>query len=463
MPERTVQLPLWDDENFWQIESEKFAKALLPFIVALVTEGAETGLTAIGVTFDAAAFNVIAERYAATYTYELVKQINDASRDYLQGAITDWVRSGEHLNALIGQITDSGMFGAVRSQMIATTEATRMFAEGNLAGWRESGVVSGKRWNTAADELVCPICAPLEGQVVGLDDPFGDEFSDPPAHVNCLPGNTLVLPIGRVAAGSERWYEGDIVVIETLENQLTVTPNHPVLTRRGWVGAGQLKQGDHVLAYSPRQWSTAINTDYQNRITAIQNIFGSLNLGGFRMPISAPDFHGDGGNSKIAAICTNRQIVRDGYIHIGQPMAQLDFGWRDVVGKAVLSRFGASASLGMGNFASTSHRVSGRILASALLDSHAPPFDRLGLGLIARSNSTFEQMAADDLSIDIEAFSQAVLALAGSIAESEIIRIRKTDFSGHVYNLQTETELYIAAGIITHNCRCGIQPVLKQT
>jgi len=188
-----VQLPLWDDENFWQIESEKFAKALLPFIVALVTEGAETGLTAIGVTFDAAAFNVAAERYAATYTYELVKQINDASRDYLQGAITDWVRSGEHLNTLIGQITDSGMFGAVRSQMIATTEATRMFAEGNLAGWRESGVVSGKRWNTAADELVCPICAPLEGQVVGLDDPFGDEFSDPPAHVNCRCGIQPVL------------------------------------------------------------------------------------------------------------------------------------------------------------------------------------------------------------------------------------------------------------------------------
>jgi hypothetical protein len=53
-------------------------------------------------------------------------------------------------------------------------------------------------WRTQEDERVCPICEPLDGQVVGLEDPFratttdrdGDErvlFDGPlpPAHVSC--------------------------------------------------------------------------------------------------------------------------------------------------------------------------------------------------------------------------------------------------------------------------------------
>jgi len=42
-------------------------------------------------------------------------------------------------------------------------------------------------WGTAEDEVVCPICGGLNGQVVGLDQPFnldGDEY-DFPAHPRC--------------------------------------------------------------------------------------------------------------------------------------------------------------------------------------------------------------------------------------------------------------------------------------
>jgi hypothetical protein len=39
----------------------------------------------------------------------------------------------------------------------------------------------------------------------------------------------------------------------------------------------------------------------------------------------------------------------------------------------------------------------------------------------------------------------------------QIIEIGRNKFSGHVYNLQTETDIYIADGIITHNCRCDVR------
>jgi SPP1 gp7 family putative phage head morphogenesis protein len=75
--------------------------------------------------------------------------------------------------------------------MLATTETTRIYAEGNLAAWRASGVVTHKRWMTGRDELVCPYCAPLDGMVVEVDsngfttEPGGLGVTAPPLHPNC--------------------------------------------------------------------------------------------------------------------------------------------------------------------------------------------------------------------------------------------------------------------------------------
>ena len=72
-----------------------------------------------------------------------------------------------------------------RARQLAVTEVTRAFAEGNMAAWRAAGVIEKRRWNTNNDELVCPVCGPLAGQVRGLDDEFGDGIPLPPAHPRC--------------------------------------------------------------------------------------------------------------------------------------------------------------------------------------------------------------------------------------------------------------------------------------
>jgi hypothetical protein len=41
----------------------------------------------------------------------------------------------------------------------------------------------------------------------------------------------------------------------------------------------------------------------------------------------------------------------------------------------------------------------------------------------------------------------------------KVVQVRREPFSGHVYNLQTTGEWYIASGFIVHNCRC-VQVVL---
>jgi len=39
------------------------------------------------------------------------------------------------------------------------------------------------------------------------------------------------------------------------------------------------------------------------------------------------------------------------------------------------------------------------------------------------------------------------------VTPDKIVHIERVDFSGHVYNLQTDSEWYVANGIIAHNCR----------
>ena len=85
-------------------------------------------------------------------------------------------------------------FTPERARRIAVTEATRVYAEGNRTAWLNSyadeemtqakGILA-MRWNTARDERVCPICAPLNGKVVLADDEFPVDGGIPPAHVNC--------------------------------------------------------------------------------------------------------------------------------------------------------------------------------------------------------------------------------------------------------------------------------------
>ena len=127
---------------------------------------------------DYTAINAAAHTYARQHSFNLVSQVTQTSKRALQGALSDWIYSGKPLRELVETLTP--LFGPVRAEMIAVTEITRVYAESNKIGWREYGVEQ-QRWNTAVDDIVCPICAPKHRKLYGLDDAEGT----PPAHVNC--------------------------------------------------------------------------------------------------------------------------------------------------------------------------------------------------------------------------------------------------------------------------------------
>ncbi len=155
-----------------------------------------------GIAVDWALANEAAAQWAEGYSFQLVTGIEGTTKRRLQREIAGFTDSGETFQAFSRRMAASDMFSPVRAQMIAITEVTRAYAEGNKIAWRESGVTEGMEWNTANDELVCPICGPLDGEQVPLDDEFDGGFEAPPAHPRCRCWLTPVT-VGDLETGQE--------------------------------------------------------------------------------------------------------------------------------------------------------------------------------------------------------------------------------------------------------------------
>lgn len=176
----------------WADEVAAFFQLLFPLLRDAALAGAETaleGMVEVGVGIDWAQVNQAAVDWARSYAGQLSRTITGTTQNFVRQEVAAWLESGERVDVL--KATLEPMFGSVRAEMIAVTETTTAFAEGNLSVWRESGVVEQKQWRTARDELVCPICTPLDGLIVDLEangfttDQGGIGLSAPPAHVRC--------------------------------------------------------------------------------------------------------------------------------------------------------------------------------------------------------------------------------------------------------------------------------------
>lgn len=74
-----------------------------------------------------------------------------------------------------------------RATTIARTEGMRAANEGQRQLWeqaKQAGLLSGREMKVWITADPCPICAPLEGETVGIDESFSIGF-DPPAHPRC--------------------------------------------------------------------------------------------------------------------------------------------------------------------------------------------------------------------------------------------------------------------------------------
>ncbi len=200
LPENAESMEL--NELMAYIDAHLLPQTTRDALTRTVIDGTDLGvniamdnLAHIGAGFDYTLVNTRARDWAQQYSANLIRGIEDATRESVRQSVARWYENGEPISALRKELEPT--FGAKRAEVIAQTETTRAAAEGVRQGFKESGVVTGLKWRTASDEKICSVCGELDGKIVDLDGRFWDELPDtmkkrykrtfevPPAHPRC--------------------------------------------------------------------------------------------------------------------------------------------------------------------------------------------------------------------------------------------------------------------------------------
>ncbi len=134
----------------------------------------------------------------------MAKSYSETTLDLLKNKLDQGISEGQSINDLKNTISQIYEYSdESRAEMVARTEAFRTANLATKEAWNQSGVVTTIKWYTAEDSLVCPLCAPMDGQVISVNDNFfnkGDTaqgsdgstfditYSDvetPPLHPDC--------------------------------------------------------------------------------------------------------------------------------------------------------------------------------------------------------------------------------------------------------------------------------------
>lgn len=173
------------DFQWWDEESQALYEEMLPLFLGAFALGLDGGTEALPLNIQPLVnpneFNQAAINAAQSYRFNQIRGITDTTRKQTQAALVEWIQSGESMDVL--EATLAGIFGSARAAVIAATEVTRAFAQGNMAAWESTGFISKAVWMTAQDERVCLICASHEGEHLDV----GDIDAAPPnsSHPGC--------------------------------------------------------------------------------------------------------------------------------------------------------------------------------------------------------------------------------------------------------------------------------------
>lgn len=436
-------------------------------------------------------------------------------------APTRYLRGGRIVERGVTRKPDIYGYGSSRARTLARTEVSRIHAEATKRAALASPGVDGITWNLSGSHGRSDECDDkASGSSPGFDAGtyFVEDFPRMPSHPNCFPAGVRVdgPPIEK---SYERWYDGDMVHIRTaLGYDLSVTPNHPVLTPEGWVAAGRLNSGSDIISSGLSQWKFSLHEPDNNDVPPlIEQVAVSVGRSSFvrsvSMPTAAEYFHGDGVSSDVHVIRTNGELRGDVDPSISHPALHQHFRRRDMELKFLASE-GAS-TLGFERLGRTSPSVirSGSN-SLALIGSQVsePNFTRFGLRAErdpAINQSSFDccsrypevfsnrllspamlvqsayfflrkikhelttiigddrvceygrsadfadvDFSSEPLRRDIECLASSGNGQSVDISFDRVVEVSVNPFRGHVYNLQTSEGWYIANGIIVHNCLC---------
>lgn len=326
---------------------------------------------------------------------------------------------------------------------------------------KNDDIIEKYEWVSTLDSRTSTICRARDGQKYDIG-----KGPLPPAHPNCLLGDTVVSTGSRVSNLFKRSYKGVVVYITTKSGRtLSITPNHQVMTDCGWKSAGELNLGSKLVCGDSRVIS--LHHKENNVVAQFADVFSAANVtvnasAVSTSPTTTEDFHGDGTDGEVEIVFVDRlswgkvkagleeQIVNQELpVTTGVNNSLFGLSPAQQLGMVCLStsdslvgRGGESEPFFGGGF---SHSDKHSVAAIADIDA-----------ILAQNSDNWTARGADELSnFD---WSEAV-----GVELDDVVSLvfGEADFCGHVYNLENEQNWYLANGIIAHNCRSTTAPVIS--
>lgn len=282
----------------------------------------------------------------------------------------------------------------------------------------------------------------------------------PPRHYGCLVSGTRVWGPG-VKSAMSRWYEGEIICIAFRSGrEIGITPNHPILQRKGWTAADALRVGDQVVCCSPEEARMRVGDPDEVQVpAAIEEVARALADAGdveaVRVPVAAEYFHGDGGQGYVDVVRTGGLL--DDRLVIADPKQtrEFTFGIGDRAAALLARDSGAGECIVAVRFAAFGG-VRGASLVPPLLGGEAALAELRRSGTIPQRHAGGSESAQHGRRGDAGSLGDAVRTFASDVATDEVVSVDRYPWCGHVHNLETREGWYSAHGIVVHNCTSSL-------
>lgn len=437
--------------------------------------------------------------------------------DFERAKLSEILAKGENktVKELRERIQDRLEVSRQKADLIARDQVLKLNAKITRERQTAAGITE-YIWTTSRDERVRATHEELDGETFSWDDPpVTNEQGDrnhPGEDYQCLPGDAQITLASPVRRAYRRWFRGELTTLVTETGPaLQSTPNHPVLTAAGWKPADAVEVGDYVFDVRQQRLG-ASEGQVEQRKALIADVFGAAALLGVGKRVAgiAAQFHGDGSDEQVQVVDIDGVLVDDVEPALAEQLGQLVFAFAPT--PTARGREFELALAALGFPASRSTSCLGDRLAN--LDRRLGETNDVGFAAPSRDDASALQEIRDGLALDAVAFGEnfhggalsvqlealilrVVLRVvrASVLTErddatsaqrlGEIVRVavesgadlaeqspvfehalrvvekRVSEFSGHVYNLETGSGWYGAA-VAVGNCRCVAFPVLPE-
>ena len=421
-----------------------------------------------------------------TIPYDNIGKVAERVYQYYRG------ESMPEGRTLTQQLAEEFKIKYERAKVIARDQTNKM--NGNLTQIRQTSYgIEEYIWRTARDQRVVGNPAGFypkgnrvhgnhwerEGHLYRWDEP--PEDGHPGNAINCLLGETNVMFPHGAKKLFRRHYKGFIYIITTKSGTLLkATPNHPILTSRGWLAVNALKQGDNLVKATINSGSITKGNNDKFQLTFCK-LWDSFNKPEICRSGSKFDFHGDGIEEDVYIKNINSLLPKYRKTFSLKSACQFFFSFPYMVFRRMFfTRNGGKSFLFIRSFCPSYGIVRGLNKTLSLFRRCLfHPFIHCGR-LIADKLSVFGKNPTNNTPRNIKTAGNRQDTFAVDIARNylfgcdidnimraffhfeyaPVVKIEKQYFDGFVYNAETPTGYYIANGIVNHNCRCFAEPVI---